>query len=191
MPFVLLLGGARSGKSALAVEIASRSAAPVTFVATGEAGDDEMAERIARHRAERPDGWTTAEAPLAVMEAVLRAPAGDLVVVDCLTLWVSNLLVRGAGRGEISAAADELAAALAERCGGAVVVSNEVGLGIVPANRLARAFRDALGSVNAAFAGRAERTALVVAGRVHELAPATDFMEGIEWPARPPASTRP
>jgi adenosylcobinamide kinase/adenosylcobinamide-phosphate guanylyltransferase len=182
MPFVLLLGGARSGKSALAVEMARRSGAPVTFVATAEAGDEEMAERIARHRAERPAGWTTAEAPVAVLDAVRAAPAGRVVVVDCLTLWVANLLGRGAGAGEIRAAAGELAGALAERSGGAVVVSNEVGLGIVPASALARDYRDALGSVNATFAGRAERTALVVAGRALRLAPADEFMEGIAWP---------
>ncbi|HEY4026627.1 MAG TPA: bifunctional adenosylcobinamide kinase/adenosylcobinamide-phosphate guanylyltransferase [Candidatus Dormibacteraeota bacterium] len=181
MPFLLLLGGARSGKSALAVRIAAGSGAAVTFIATGEAGDQEMAERIARHRAERPSAWATVEAPVAVLDAVAAAPAGDLLVVDCLTLWVSNLLLGGDRGGGIVAAAGDLAGALAERAGGAVVVSNEVGLGIVPANRLARDFRDTLGSVNAAFAARAERTALVVAGRVHELTASSDFLEGIAW----------
>jgi adenosylcobinamide kinase / adenosylcobinamide-phosphate guanylyltransferase len=183
MPFVLLLGGARSGKSALALRIAASAGAPVTFVATGEAADEEMAERIARHRAERPAAWATVEEPLDVLDAVLAAPAGGVIFVDCLTLWVSNLLGRGDAGAAIVHAAGGLAGALARRPGGAVVVSNEVGLGIVPANPLARSFRDALGSVNATLAAHAERTAFVVAGRVHELTSAADFMEGIEWPA--------
>jgi adenosylcobinamide kinase / adenosylcobinamide-phosphate guanylyltransferase len=172
MPFLLLLGGARSGKSALALDLARRSGGPVTFVATAEAGDEEMAARIARHRAERPAGWTTVEEPLALLDAVVSAPAGDLVVVDCVTLWVTNLVTGGAPAGDVVAAAGAVAAALAERPGGAVVVSNEVGLGIVPDNALARGFRDTLGSVNAAFAGRARRAVLVVAGRLLELTPA-------------------
>jgi adenosyl cobinamide kinase/adenosyl cobinamide phosphate guanylyltransferase len=189
MPFVLLLGGARSGKSALAVRIAAGSGARVTFVATAEAGDAEMAERIARHRATRPDAWTTVEEPVAVLDAVLSAPAGDFLVLDCLTLWVSRLVERGEREDAVLAAAGEVARALALRAPGAVVVSNEVGLGIVPANRLARAFRDTLGSVNTAFAALADRTALMVAGRPHELQSAADFMEGIRWPARRPSST--
>jgi adenosyl cobinamide kinase/adenosyl cobinamide phosphate guanylyltransferase len=183
MPFVLLLGGARSGKSALAVEIAVRSGAGVTYVATAEARDEEMAARIARHRAERPAAWTTVEEPLALLEAVRSAPAGDQLVVDCLTLWVSNLVVRGVSGADVVAAAGEVAEALAGRAAGAVVVSNEVGLGIVPANHLARDFRDTLGSVNAVLAARAERAAFIVAGRVHELRPAAEFMKGITWAA--------
>jgi adenosylcobinamide kinase / adenosylcobinamide-phosphate guanylyltransferase len=176
--YVLLLGGARSGKSALAVEIAGRWGGPVTFVATAEAGDEEMAARIARHRAERPAAWRTVEEPLRLLDAIEEAPAGDLLVVDCLTLWVSNLLPRDAG-----APAAEVAAALAARPGPAVVVSNEVGMGIVPDHPLGRAFRDALGAVNTTFAERAERAALLVAGRLLELAPAARFLEDIEWPA--------
>ena len=185
MGYLLILGGARSGKSALAVEIARRWGGPVTFIATAGANDDEMADRIARHRAERPATWRTVEEPAALLEAVRSAPAGDLLVVDCLTLWVSNLLLSGAG--EIVAAAAAVAGTLAERATPAVVVSNEVGMGIVPDHPLGRAFRDALGSVNAAFAARAERAALLVAGRLLELTPATRFLEGIEWPV----STRP
>jgi adenosyl cobinamide kinase/adenosyl cobinamide phosphate guanylyltransferase len=187
MPFVLLLGGARSGKSALAVRIAAASCAPVTFIAT--AGDGEMAARIARHRAGRPAAWTTVEEPAAVLDAVLSSPAGDFLVVDCLTLWVSTLAARGWGEEAVLAAAGDVARALARRAPGAVVVSNEVGLGIVPANRLARGFRDTLGSVNTAFAALADRTALMVAGRLHQLESAADFMEGIRWPAPRPSST--
>ena len=181
---MLLLGGARSGKSALAVEIATRWGGPVTFVATGEAGDDEMRDRIARHRAERPAGWRTVEEPAALLDAVRAAPAGDLLVVDCLTLWVANVLPRG-----VVAEAARVAAALAERAGPGVVVSNEVGMGIVPDHPLGRAYRDALGSVNATFAARADRAALLIAGRLLELGPAAGFLEGIEWPVWTPPSS--
>src|SRR6185503_14956330 len=89
---VLLLGGARSGKSRLAVRLARQRGGPVVFVATGEPGDDEMAERIARHRAERPPAWTTVEEPVALRDALAAAPDGATVVVDCLSLWVANLI---------------------------------------------------------------------------------------------------
>jgi adenosyl cobinamide kinase/adenosyl cobinamide phosphate guanylyltransferase len=184
MPLILLLGGARSGKSALAQELAARSGAPVTLLATAEDADPEMAERIARHRARRPADWTTVEEPVALLQAVDAAPAGDLVVVDCLTLWVSNLMGREAEDSAIIAAATDLGGALAKRTAGAVVVSNEVGLGIVPANALARRFRDTLGSVNAAFAAVADRTALMVAGRLHELTSPSEFVDGL-WPRTP------
>jgi adenosyl cobinamide kinase/adenosyl cobinamide phosphate guanylyltransferase len=169
MPFTLLLGGARSGKSLLAVELASRSGGPVTFIATGEAGDAEMAERITRHQAERPRPWTTVEEPLALVAALQAVPVGDVIVVDCLTLWVSNLCLRGDPETDVIASAECAAGLLAERNGEAVVVSNEVGLGIVPDNALARNYRDTLGSVNAIFSRRAQSAALVVAGRLLEL----------------------
>src|SRR5687768_16628042 len=92
MSLVLLLGGARSGNSRLAVRLAADAGAPVVFLATGEAGDEEMADRIARHRAERPAGWTTVEEPVALRQAAADAPAGATLVVDCLSLWVANLL---------------------------------------------------------------------------------------------------
>lgn len=189
MPFVLLLGGARSGKSALALEIAARAGDAVTVVATAEAGDEEMERRIARHRADRPAVWTTIEEPLSLGEAVRFASPADFLVVDCLTLWVSNLLARGYDDEAIASASRQVAVALAARPAGAVVVSNEVGLGIVPANPLARRFRDTLGAVNAAFAARADRAAFMVAGRVHELGPAAEFMEGIQWQESPASST--
>jgi adenosyl cobinamide kinase/adenosyl cobinamide phosphate guanylyltransferase len=178
MGYLLLLGGARSGKSSLAVEIGQRWGGPVTFLATAEAWDDEMTARIARHRAERPAGWRTVEEPLQLLDAVQAVPSGDLLVVDCLTLWVSNLLLKGVG-----APAAEVAGALACRAAPAVVVSNEVGMGIVPVHPLGRVFRDALGAVNTTFAERADRAALLVAGRVLELTPAARFLEEIEWPA--------
>jgi adenosyl cobinamide kinase/adenosyl cobinamide phosphate guanylyltransferase len=154
-----LLGGARSGKSSLAVELAERAGGPVTFIATATAGDDEMAARIEAHRAERPGTWTTVEEPIRLLDA-LEAAEGT-VVVDCLSLWVANLLEDGATEIEEQAVA---AAAVAARRR-SIAVSNEVGLGVVPPTPLARRYRDVLGRVNAAWAEAAEVTLLVVAGR--------------------------
>lgn len=167
MASVLLVGGARSGKSALAVRLAADSGRPVTFIATAVAADDEMAERIRRHREARPSSWSTVEAPLDLQGAVRSAAAVDFLVIDCLTLWVSNLVGQGARAGEIDTAADELVSELQGRF--SVIVTNEVGLGIVPANELARGFRDVLGSVNARVAASAERAILMVAGRAIDL----------------------
>jgi adenosylcobinamide kinase/adenosylcobinamide-phosphate guanylyltransferase len=189
MPFLLLLGGARAGKSSLAQEIAARSKAEVVVIATAESRDAEMADRIARHQEARPESWATVEEPLDLLRAVQAAPLGSFLLVDCLTLWVSNLIEADASPAAILDRAGEVASALCARPGGAVVVGNEVGLGIVPANELARVYRDIVGGVNAAFAARADRSGLVVAGRVHELAAATSFMEGIGWLAPPRSST--
>ena len=167
MGFVLLLGGARSGKSERALRLAVESGMGITFIATATAGDDEMTERISRHRSARPAGWSTVEAPLDLIAAVGAAPHDHFLVVDCLTLWVSNLLGAGVSGDEIVARAEKAAGELAARPG--VVVTNEVGLGIVPANELARTFRDVLGGVNAAFARCAERAVFMVAGRTLDL----------------------
>lgn len=168
MGFVLLLGGARSGKSDLARRLGLDSGRHVTFIATAAAGDEEMAERIALHRADRPSGWTTVEATVELLDGIASAPADDFVIVDCLTLWVSNLLGAGREAEEIRRLAAAVAETMAARPG--VVVTNEVGLGIVPANPLARVFRDTLGTVNSVFAAHAERSLLMVAGRTLELA---------------------
>jgi adenosylcobinamide kinase / adenosylcobinamide-phosphate guanylyltransferase len=164
MPFTFLVGGARSGKSTLAVRIATAHEGPVTFVATGEPRDDEMAERIAVHRAERPASWTTVEAPLGLGDVVASVDGASFVVLDCLTLWVSNALEAGAADGAILDEAARAAKDLAARGTPAVVVSNEVGLGIVPMDPVSRRYRDLLGRVNATFAGVAERSFFVVAG---------------------------
>ena len=166
MGLTLLTGGARSGKSTLAVRMASRSAGPVVFVATAEPRDEEMAERIAEHRAARPSDWTTVEEPVEIAEAIARADADAFLVVDCLTVWVSNMLERGVDGEEIRARAAEAAKAAAGRAAPVVVVTNEVGSGIVPMHPDTRAYRDLLGAVNATFAASAERALLVVAGRV-------------------------
>lgn len=167
MATVLLLGGARSGKSALAVRLAADSGAQVTFIATAVAGDEEMAERIRMHRDSRPAAWKTVEAPVDLVGAIRSAAGDDFLVIDCLTLWVSNLIGMGAGAVEIAAAAEELVGELQGR--DCVVVTNEVGLGIVPVNELARSFRDVLGAVNAQLAESAGRAVLMVAGRALDL----------------------
>jgi len=163
----LLTGGARSGKSSTAVRLASESAADVAFVATAEAGDDEMAQRIAHHRTERPADWVTIEAPVEVAVAVSGVGTDDTVIVDCLALWVTNLLDRT--DEEIEAAAADLAAVLGARRGDTIVVTNEVGSGIVPDNALARRFRDVLGTVNRCVAEASDRAFLCVAGGVVEI----------------------
>lgn len=168
MGYVLLLGGARSGKSSLACRLAAESGLDVTCIATATAEDAEMAARIARHREDRPAAWTTVEEPLDLVSAVRGASRDHFLVVDCLTLWVSNLLGAGRTPPEIAVLASDVARELASRRG--VVVTNEVGLGIVPATELGRTFRDVLGVVNATFAEGAERSLLMVAGRVLELA---------------------
>ena len=155
MTLVVYVGGARSGKSTLAVERARVEGAPVTFIATGEAGDEEMAERIARHKAERPTGWTTIEEPVDVAGALASVSETETVIVDCLSLWVAN-----GGDGAVPA----------PRAGLTIAVTNEVGLGIVPVNALARAYRDTLGRVNAAWVAASDEAYFVVAGRTLRLA---------------------
>jgi len=163
---VVLLGGARSGKSRLALELAASSGADVVFVATAEALDHEMAERIAAHRAERPSGWATVEEPLDLEHAVASLDGGATCVVDCLSLWVSNLLLRGDEPAAVVRSAEETAVAAAGRAGLTIAVTNEVGLGIVPATPLGRAYRDLLGTVNRIWVDVAERAVFVVAGRL-------------------------
>jgi adenosylcobinamide kinase / adenosylcobinamide-phosphate guanylyltransferase len=166
MTLIVILGGARSGKSRLAVSIAAAATAPVVFLATGEAGDDEMRERIERHQAERPPGWRTVEEPLALERTLGEIDSGDSVIVDCLSLWVANLLEREDGGAGVVARAARAAEIAARRDGLTVAVSNEVGLGVVPATPLGRGFRDVLGEVNRVWVEAADDAALVVAGKV-------------------------
>ncbi len=162
----LLLGGARSGKSTLAVQMAERQQLPVVFLATAEAFDDDMAQRIQRHREERPAHWTTIECPVGLAEAVDAAPADAFIVIDCLTVWMANLMVHGMDRAEATA---RLVAALSHRAGPTVVVSNEVGMGIVPEHQMGREYRDDLGRLNQQVAALAHTTLLMVAGRAIRL----------------------
>jgi adenosylcobinamide kinase / adenosylcobinamide-phosphate guanylyltransferase len=162
----LISGGARSGKSAQSLALASKTAgARRFFVATAEALDNEMRERIAHHRAQRPGGFTTVEEPLALGAALADlAGRADAAVVDCLTLWVSNLISAAQSDDAIIAQARALARTMAEAPFDTVVVTSEVGSGIVPDNPVARRFRDLLGWTNQAVAQVAEHVFLMVAG---------------------------
>ena len=157
----LLLGGARSGKSTHAEKLATALPAPWTYIATAQAYDGEMAERIALHRSRRGDGWQTVDAPLDLAEALRAVPEGRPVLVDCLTLWLSNHMLAGHDAEAVSA---ELEKALSVPRGPWFVVSNEVGLGIVPDNPLGRRFRDAQGRLNQRVAAIADRVLFMVAG---------------------------
>ncbi|HEX6603075.1 MAG TPA: bifunctional adenosylcobinamide kinase/adenosylcobinamide-phosphate guanylyltransferase [Solirubrobacterales bacterium] len=169
MPLTLLLGGARSGKSSLALARARALGVPVVFVATAEALDAEMEERVARHRAERDPAWTTVEAPLHPERALAEAPPEACAIFDCLSLWVANLVQRDVSEAEIVQRSWRAAEDAAARPGLTIAVSNEVGMGVVPEFELGRRYRDALGRVNAAWAEHADEALLVVAGRTLEL----------------------
>jgi adenosylcobinamide kinase / adenosylcobinamide-phosphate guanylyltransferase len=156
----LVLGGARSGKSRHAEALVTAAGPPWVYVATAQAGDAEMAARIAHHRARRGAGWHTIEAPHDLAAAIAAAPTGRLLV-DCLTLWLTNRMLAEA---DIEAETGELEAALSSRKVPVMVVSNEVGSGIVPDNALARRFVDLQGRLNQRIAARADRVVLVVAG---------------------------
>ena len=171
MTLTLLTGGARSAQSSIAVRRAERAGRPVVFVATGQARDEEMADRIARHQQERPEGWTTVEAPLELVAAVTSLRVGSTVIVDCLSLWVSNLMERGDDERTVVEQADALAAWATAYPGEVIVVTNEVGLGIVPMHPVSRDYRDRLGRVNATVSARADLAQLVVAGRTLTLDP--------------------
>lgn len=160
---VFILGGARSGKSAFAQRQALESGLEVIYLATAHAGDDEMADRIARHRAERPAAWGLVEEPLALAEALrAHAAAGRCVLVDCLTLWLSNLLAAGDERA--ARESRDLLGLLPALPGLVLLVSNEVGQGIVPVHPLARRFRDEAGRLHQAVARACDRAIFVVAG---------------------------
>jgi len=207
MNIVLVTGGARAGKSCWAAEEATRIAGPdVAFVATAERRDQEMADRIAAHRLDRHRSWITIEVPLEVPRAVRDADR-PVVIVDCMTLWVSNLLLAadapggpaagepvgfdaggpvgsdaGGPVGPVRAEVESLLEVAADRTGTLIVVTNEVGLGLVPDNALARIYRDLLGWANARVAGQAERVVLLVAGIPVEL-------RGDRLPSPPSATT--
>lgn len=157
---VLVLGGARSGKSRYAESIVTALPAPWIYIATAQAFDAEMRDRIAAHQARRDSGWITMEAPVDVPGA-LAAAAGRPVLVDCLTLWLTNLILGG---HDVATATAALDAALAARDAATVLVANEVGLGIVPDNALARDFRDHAGQLNQHMAARADSVLFLVAG---------------------------
>ena len=159
----LILGGARSGKSAFAQQQAIASGLEVFYLATAQAGDAEMTERIARHRAERPTDWGLVEEPLALATALrTHAHANRCLLIDCLTLWLSNLLAAGDDR--LTMEVDALLDTLPTLPGHILLVSNEVGQGIVPANPLARRFRDEAGRLHQKIADRCDRAIFIMAG---------------------------
>lgn len=159
---VLVLGGARSGKSRHAQTLAETAGGDRVFIATAQAYDAEMDARIAQHQADRDGSWRTVEAPIDLPGAVREhGDAGRVLLVDCLTLWLSNLLL---GDADLDAAGDALVKAVTAVPGTVILVSNEVGFGIVPDNALARRFRDAAGRLNQRMAGACDATDLVVAG---------------------------
>jgi len=163
MMHILVLGGQRSGKSRFAEATVRASRRLPVFIATATAGDDEMRTRIEAHRASRDPGWLTIEEPLELAAALRAAARADrAIVVDCLTLWVSNLF--DAGR-PLEPAFQDLVAALAALSCPAILVSNEVGSGIIPANELARRYADALGQLNQRVAAAVERVVLMTAGQ--------------------------
>lgn len=170
---VMITGGARSGKSSFAQEVAQRLGGRVAFLATAVAGDGEMARRIEEHRVRRPAGWTTVEEPEFPGEALERAAGEyDVLVVDCLTFWVANLLLaQGVDPAEADFAVEALSPQVeafvrsARHCGAdVIVVTNEVGMGVVPSTETGRAFRDIMGKANQALAAAADEVYLMACG---------------------------
>ena len=175
MAITLVLGGARSGKSAFAEQLAGSFRGPVVYIATAAAGDAEMAERIAQHRARRPSSWRTVEAQLALAEALTtHAAAGTCVLVDCLTLWLSNLLFDQkqdypeAGAidpgPQFAHQRDRLLELLLQLPGDIVLVTNEIGFGVTPMGAVSRFFVDEAGRLNQRVAALAQQVRLIVAG---------------------------
>lgn len=164
---ILVLGGARSGKSRLAQRRAEEIGGELIYVATAEALDDEMAERIARHRADRDHRWRTIECPLTLAETIAREQGdGRVLLIDCLTLWLNNLMH---AERDIMAATNALAKTLGQARGTIILVANEVGLGLVPDNSLGRHFRDEAGRINQSIATAASEVLFVVAGLALQL----------------------
>jgi len=170
---ILLLGGARGGKSAYAMRLAQEGAAgdEVCFIATAQGLDEDMTKRIARHRAERPTQWRTIEEPYHIDEALKQTGQAAVVVVDCLTLFVSNWLMRHEDEQVVGRITHNFLALARTRKQKIICVSNEVGLGVVPDTSLGRVFRDLLGRVNQDFAAAADEAYLLIAGVPLQLKP--------------------
>jgi adenosyl cobinamide kinase/adenosyl cobinamide phosphate guanylyltransferase len=166
MTVTLITGGARSGKSSVALELARPWGDRVTFIATAEPLDVEMARQIERHRRDRPSSWGVIEEPLHICHAVALAPREHCLVLDCLTMWTSNAMAAGIPDEQIVRRARRCAELAADRSSPVIVVTNEVGSGIVPANEMARRYRDVLGLVNTSWSKAADAAYLAVAGRL-------------------------
>ena len=170
---VLVGGGVRSGKSTFALERARALGKRRVFVATAQAFDDEMRDRITRHQAERSDDdFRTVEEPIELAQALARIEQADVVVIDCLTLWLSNLLLRDLTVSQIVERVDEVVAVLARRAFHAIVVTNEVGMGVVPESALGRAFRDVSGLAHQRLARVADEIDVAILGTVLRIKPA-------------------
>jgi len=178
---ILIGGGVRCGKSDFALSLARRLGPRRLFLATAQAGDDEMAERIRRHRQNRGDDFMTIEEPLAIPDAILRHADFDVLVLDCLTLWLSNLLLHGSGEDQVLQHVDDLLAVLAKRTGHAVIITNEVGMGIVPESALARRFRDVAGLAHRRISEAADEVYLAVLGTI------VPIKSRLEFPGEPVA----
>jgi adenosylcobinamide kinase/adenosylcobinamide-phosphate guanylyltransferase len=168
---ILVGGGARSGKSRFALGYAEKLGQRRVFIATAEAGDEEMRQRIRRHRDERGERFRTLEAPLDLARALRDAGDAEVVVIDCLTLWLANRLLRDGEESVATEGIRELVGALAHRRCHTVVVSNEVGLGLVPESALGRSFRDLAGSMHQQLAASADEVYLAAMGMVLRLRP--------------------
>ncbi|HGJ67293.1 TPA: bifunctional adenosylcobinamide kinase/adenosylcobinamide-phosphate guanylyltransferase [bacterium] len=167
MSLIFITGGARSGKSTLAVELAKKYNGKVTFIATAQAGDDEMKKRISLHKQERPQEWTTIEEPIDVASAIDSAVGYDIIIIDCITLLVSNLLCKNENMDEtqwIFEKINDLVYSAKRFDGTVIIISNEVGMGIVPENKLARDFRDIAGKANQIIAGSADKVYVCFSG---------------------------
>jgi len=183
---VLVGGGVRSGKSAFALARARDLGTRRVFVATGEALDEEMRARVALHREERGPDFRTIEAPRELVAALARVDTVDVVVIDCMTLWLSNLMLDGLSDGSIAARVNDLCETLTQRRFHALVVTNEVGLGIVPENALARRFRDVVGRAHQRLGAVADEVYFGVMGQLLRLRPApveAVFLSGVRPPS--------
>lgn len=162
--FIFVIGGARSGKSSFALGLAGKLSGPAAYIATARPLDSEMEERIRNHKKDRGPGWETFEEPVDVTEKIIALKGYGVILLDCLTLWLSNLVEAGLDDNEIKKRAGRLASECRKTDAAVIAVSNELGLGIVPENALARRFRDLAGSVNQVMAGAAREVFFVAAG---------------------------
>jgi adenosylcobinamide kinase/adenosylcobinamide-phosphate guanylyltransferase len=168
---ILVGGGARSGKSDFGLTLARSLGRRRLFLATAQPGDDEMAERIRRHRARRGDDFATIEEPLAIAEVLRRQTGYDVLVLDCLTLWLSNMLLTGTESAAILAHGDDLIRVLAGGSMQAVIITNEVGMGLVPETALGRAFRDLAGVTHRRLSSAADEVYFAVLGTMLRIKP--------------------
>ncbi len=171
----VLLGGARSGKSSLAVDLASTLNLEVCFIATAEAQDDEMKQRIESHKSQRPN-WKTIEEPIDLRKAINECPKNSAIIIVCLTLWISNLVMAGYTDTAIRQASALAISLIGQRISSTIVVTNEVGLGIVPSTEIGRRYRDSLGIVNQQWVRASKRSLFLVAGKALKLSEPREFL---------------